>query len=275
MSTPVGPQLAFSDQLHATKYRNEGESFREAMNRVASALKDDDQSFHDFRDILMDMRFLPAGRVQAAMGAPRAVTPYNCFVSGTIADSFVDGEGSIMSRATEAAQTMRLGGGIGYGFSTLRPSGSLIKSLMSTSGGPLGFMRIFDALCGCVSSAGHRRGAQMGVMRIDHPDIESFIRAKQNVTDFTNFNLSIGVTNEFMRCLATGEQFALQFEGKVHHYVDPRALWELVMRSTWDWAEPGVLFIDTINDMNNLWYCETIEATNPCAEQPLPPFGAC
>lgn len=299
-----GPQVPYSQELHAQKYRGSGESFREAMNRIAAALKDDDQHFADFRDALLGMRSLPAGRIQSAMGSTRQVTPYNCYVSGTINDSFVDGEGSIMVRAAEAAATMRMGGGIGYDFSTLRPRGDLIRKLQSHSSGPISFMHIFDAICKCVASSGHRRGAQMGVMRVDHPDIEEFIHAKQPGKDvqplwdlvaelpegaqkqqlvmslqqtlkLTGFNVSVAITDKFMECVASGEPFPLTFEGRTYREVDARALWDAIMRGTWDWAEPGVLFIDAINRMNNLWYCETIAATNPCGEQPLPPYGAC
>ena len=271
----VGPQLAFSDKLHAEKYRGEGESFKEAMNRVASALSDGPEHFHSFRNILLDMRFLPGGRIQAAAGSTRQTTMYNCYVSGTIEDSFVEGSGSIMERAKQAAATMRMGGGIGYNFSTLRPRGATIKKLASRSSGPVTFMEIFDAVCRCIASAGHRRGAQMGVLRIDHPDIEEFIHAKQNETRLTGFNTSVAVTDEFMCALELGEPFPLRFGREVYKTVDPKTLWEMLMRSTWDYAEPGVLFIDRINYDNNLYYCETIAATNPCGEQPLPPFGAC
>lgn len=271
----MGPQTRVGDYFHAMKYRGEGEDFREAVNRVASALKDDDDHFHELRDIMGDMRFMPAGRIQSAMGAARATTPYNCYVSGTIQDSFVHGDGSIMQRATESAATMRMGGGIGYDFSTLRPKGALIRKLQSHSSGPIAFMDIFNAVCKCVASSGHRRGAQMGVLRVDHPDIEEFIHAKQNTSALTGFNLSIAITDEFMVAVREGKDFDLRWGGEVYKTVDARALWETIMRSTWDWAEPGVLFIDRINKMNNLWYCETIAATNPCGEQPLPPFGAC
>lgn len=275
MTQPIGPQLPFSDELHAGKYRGEGEGFREAMNRVAAGLKDDDLHFHSLRDVLLDMRFMPAGRIQSAIGSGKNTTPYNCYVSGTIADSYVDGEGSIMERAAQAAATMRMGGGIGYDFSTLRPKGDLIVKLQSRSSGPISFMEIFDAVCRCTSSSGHRRGAQMGVMRIDHPDVFEFIHAKQNEHFLRGFNISIAVTDEFMECKRDGKPFQLKWGGRVYREVDPNELWDAVMRSTWDWAEPGVLFIDTINRMNNLAYCETIAATNPCGEQPLPPFGAC
>ena len=270
-----GPTLPISEEIHAEKYRGEGEGFRESMNRVANSLKDSEAHYKAFRETLLGMRFMPAGRVQAAMGSTKNVTPYNCFVSGTIEDSFVDGHGSIMARAAEAATTMRMGGGIGYDFSTLRPRGALIKKLQSKSSGPMSFMEIFDAVCKCVASSGHRRGAQMGVLRVDHPDIEEFVRAKQNTDSLNGFNLSIAITDEFMECKDSGRPFPLRFGGEVYREINAADLWETIMRATWDWAEPGVLFIDTINRMNNLWYCETIAATNPCGEQPLPPYGAC
>lgn len=271
MTKEYGPTLPISKEIHAMKYRAKGESFKDGMARVADALKDSSEHFNQFKEILYDMRFLPAGRVQAAMGAPRAVTPYNCFVSNTIEDSFA----SIMQAATEAAETMRLGGGIGYDFSTLRPRGDNIRSLDSRSSGPISFMGIFDALCKTIASAGHRRGAQMGVLRVDHPDIEEFITIKNNLTTLTQFNLSVGVTDKFMEAVIKDTNFDLVFDGKVYKTVRAKALWDAIMRSTWDWAEPGVLFIDRMNRKNNLWYCENIAATNPCGEQPLPPYGAC
>jgi len=266
-----GPTLEVSKRVHEEKYRGQGETFKDAMTRVAEALKDNEGHFNNFRTILYNQRFLPAGRVQSAMGAPRRVTPYNCFVSTTIEDS-MDG---IMDAARRAAETMRLGGGIGYDFSTLRPRGALIKSLESKSSGPLSFMGIFDAVCKTIASAGHRRGAQMGVLRVDHPDIEEFVTAKNNMTALTDFNISVGVTDKFMTAVKEGTDFDLVFNGEVRKTVDARALWDKIMRSTWDWAEPGILFIDRINKKNNLHYCETIAATNPCGEQPLPPNGAC
>lgn len=266
-----GPKTKLSQEIHALKYRLDNESFEECIYRIANALKDGDDHFYALKDVLMDMRFLPGGRVQAAIGSPRATTAYNCFVSGIIDDSM----DSIMDRAKEAAETMRRGGGIGYDFSKLRPRGDLIKSLDSRASGPISFMAIYDAVCQTIASAGHRRGAQMGVLRIDHPDIEDFIRAKHNSDKLTGFNISVGVTDRFMECLTSGEQFPLEWEGRVYKYIDPKMLWDQIMRSTWDWAEPGVLFIDRINQMNNLWYCEKIGATNPCGEQPLPPYGAC
>lgn len=265
-----GPTTLYSDQLHAKKYRGKGESFREAMNRIASALKDNDAHWRTLRDILLDMRFLPGGRIQSAIGATRSVTAYNCFVSGAIDDSFVEGSASIMDRAKEAAATMRMGGGIGYDFSGLRPRGSLVRKLQAQSSGPVSFMEIYDAVCRCIASSGHRRGAQMGVLRIDHPDIEEFIHAKQNNDHLTGFNISVAVTDEFMQALAADAQFDLRWEGQTYKTVSASALWESVMRSTWDWAEPGVLFIDTINRTNNLWYCEAISATNPCVSGDTP-----
>ena len=266
-----GPTIGISEEIHAMKYRSKGESFKEAMTRVAEALKDSEDHFDKFRNILYKQRFLPAGRVQSAMGAPRTVTPYNCFVSSTIEDSM---EG-IMAAAGEAARTMQLGGGIGYDFSTLRPHGALIRSLDSKSSGPMSFMGIFDAVCKTIASAGHRRGAQMAVLRVDHPDVETFIRAKNNSTELTQFNMSVGVTDAFMQAVKDDTDFDLVFEGQVYKTVSATALWDDILRSTWDWAEPGILFIDRINQKNNLHYCETIAATNPCGEQPLPPNGAC
>ena len=266
-----GPTIGISEEIHKMKYRSVGETFKEAMTRVADALKDGEEHFEAFRGILYNMRFLPAGRVQSAMGAPRRVTPYNCFVSMTIEDSMT----GIMEAAANAAKTMQLGGGIGYDFSTLRPHGSLIRSLDSKSSGPMSFMGIFDAVCKTIASAGHRRGAQMAVLRVDHPDIETFIRAKNNSTELTQFNMSVGVTDEFMQAVKDDADFDLVFDGQVYRTVSATALWDDILRSTWDWAEPGILFIDRINQKNNLYYCETIAATNPCGEQPLPPNGAC
>ena len=271
----TGPKLAASEKIQSAKHRLRGESHRDSSNRQAAALKDNDEHYHSLREIYYNQRFANGGRVQVAIGTDLNTTAYNCYVSGTIADSFVDGDGNIADRVKEAIATMRMGGGIGYDFSTLRPRGSLIKKLGAQATGPVSIMEIPNAACLCIQSAGHRRGAQMGVLRIDHPDIEEFIHIKNNQNKLTGFNISIAVTNEFMDCLLQDRPFDLRFDGEVYKTVDPKALWELVMRSTWDWSEPGVLFIDNINRMNNLWYCETISATNPCGEQPLPPYGAC
>lgn len=278
MSNQYGPKTQFADNLHAMKYRSKGEDFRESQNRIAFALKDSDEHYHALREVFLNQRFMPAGRIQSAMGAVgRRTTAYNCFVSGIVEDSYVDGQGSIMGRAHQAAATMRMGGGIGYDFSTLRPRGSRVRKIDSQSSGPVSFMPIFDAVCQATSSYGHRRGAQMAVMRVDHPDIEEFVSAKQNDSALRGFNVSVAITDAFMEAALseTNNEFDLVWDGKVDKTIDAKALWEKIMRSTFDWAEPGVLFIDTINNQNNLGYCETISATNPCGEQPLPPFGAC
>jgi ribonucleoside-diphosphate reductase alpha chain len=267
----LGPTLPISEELHQTKYRQPEESFVQSMRRLASTLSESAHEEARMFDMFAHQRFLAAGRVQSAVGAKRQVTPLNCYVSGTIEDN----SESIMERAKEAFQTMRLGGGIGYCFSNIRPRNSLIKTLDSQASGPVSFMGIYDAVCATVSSAGHRRGAQMGVLRCDHPDIEEFLDAKQNTHRLLHFNISIGVTDAFMEAIAKGTSFPLTFEGEIYKWVDARELWDKIMLSTWDWAEPGVLFIDTINKNNNLYYCETISATNPCGEQPLPAYGAC
>lgn len=266
-----GPKTPLAKELMEVKYLLKGETFKEGMSRVANALKDSDEHYHTFREILLDQRFLPGGRVQSAIGAPREVTPYNCFVSVTIQDSME----SIMKAAAYAAETMRLGGGIGYDFSNLRPRGANIVSLDSRASGPISFMGIFDAICKTISSAGHRRGAQMGCLRVDHPDIEEFITCKSDNTTLTQFNISVLITDEFMKAVDNDSMFQLRFDGRVYKQVRARFLWDKIMRQTWDYAEPGVLFIDRINRKNNLWYCENIAATNPCGEQPLPPHGAC
>tara|TARA_R110002020_G_scaffold157819_2_gene340798 strand:+ start:4560 stop:6269 length:1710 start_codon:yes stop_codon:yes gene_type:complete len=266
-----GPQVPACDELHANKYRLPNESFEESAHRNAAAMADNEEHRAKIKDIFLNQRFMPAGRVQSAMGSPRDVTAYNCFVSGTITDSMV----SIMEKATQAAETMRRGGGIGYDFSRIRPNGDRIVSLDSSASGPVSFMHIFDAVCRTIVSAGHRRGAMMGVLRVDHPDIEEFIRAKQNQDQLTNFNISVGITDEFMQSVIKGTPFCLRFNDKVYKEINAVALWDEIMRANWEWAEPGVLFIDRINNDNPLQYCETIEATNPCGEQPLPPYGAC
>ena len=267
----AGPITSISEEIDAMKYRQEGESFDDKVKRMAGALNDNPEHQLELEDIFGNMRFLPAGRVQNAMGSKRITTAFNCFVSGIIEDNMK----SIMKRAAEAAETMRKGGGIGYDFSRLRPRGDHINSLDSQSSGPVSFMGIFDAVCQTIASSGHRRGAQMGVLRIDHPDILDFIRAKRNSDKLTGFNISVGITDAFMEALDNDTEYELLFDGVVRGTLSASMVWDEIMNSTWDWAEPGVLFIDRIQEMNNLWYCETIEATNPCGEQPLPPQGAC
>ena len=268
-----GPVKPISQEIDAMKYRQKGESFHEKIKRIARTLSDGIEHQYQLEEILGEMRFLPAGRVQAAIGSSRITTAYNCFVSGVIEDNM----NSIMEKASEAAETMRRGGGIGYDFSRIRPRGDKIKSLDSQASGPVSFMGIFDAVCQTIASSGHRRGAQMGVLRVDHPDIEEFITAKRNSDKLTGFNISVGVTDKFMEALTSdvGDDFDLVFEGQVYKTISARSLWDTIMDSTWDWAEPGVLFIDRISELNNLHYCEEISATNPCGEQPLPPYGAC
>lgn len=266
-----GPTLAISEETHAARYRAKGETYYDMACRLAAALSDNDDHRRELKRIILGQKFLFAGRIQRGVGSPDQVTAMNCYVSGTIPDSCK----GIMDRAKDAMLTMRMGGGIGYDFSTIRPRGALIKALGSSASGPVSFMQIFDAVCQTVASAGNRRGAQMGVLRVDHPDIEEFVSAKQSQNTLTGFNISVGVTDEFMFAVRNGHQFQLQFEGTPYRSIDARLLWDKIMRSTWDWADPGVLFLDRINEENNLRYCETIAATNPCGEQPLPPYGAC
>jgi ribonucleoside-diphosphate reductase alpha chain len=255
----------------APKYLEEGETRKDGAARQAGTLKDNDEHFEIIYPIFREQYFLPAGRIQASVGAARQTTAFNCFVSPTILDSM---EG-IMDALAKAAETMRLGGGDGFDFSTLRPKGAPIKSLGSFSSGPVSFMGMWDAMCATIKSAGHRRGAMMGTLRVDHPDIEEFITAKHKPGVLTNFNVSVLITDQFMYCVEMGLPFDLVFDGVVYKTVDARALWDKIMRSTWTYAEPGVIFIDRVNAKNNLWYCETIASTNPCGEQPLPPNGAC
>ena len=268
-----GPETPISIEIDEMKYRQTGESFEEKIKRISRALMDDVNHKDALENILGNMRFLPAGRVQSAVGSNRITTAYNCFVSGTIEDSM----NGIMEKASEAAETMRRGGGIGYDFSRIRPRGNKIKSLDSQASGPVSFMGIFDSICQTIASSGHRRGAQMGVLRVDHPDIEEFVTAKRNSDRLTGFNISVGITDKFMEALTneSDSSFDLVFEDQVHKTICAKKLWDQIMESTWDWAEPGVLFIDRIQEMNNLYYCEDIVATNPCGEQPLPPYGAC
>jgi len=267
----TGPTIPIAQWADETKYRQEGETFGQKCARVASALTDNTEHYNMFRGVLKDQRFLPGGRVQSAAGSYRQVTAFNCFVMQKVPDS-LDG---IMDVTKEAAKTMQLGGGVGYDFSSIRPKGSRIKSLGSQASGPVSFMGIMDALCKTIASAGHRRGAQMGCLRVDHPDIMEFITSKTNSHSLTQFNISVLVTDKFMECVKADTSFDLVWEDKVYDTVRARSLWDSILRATWDWAEPGVIFIDRVNQMNNLWYCEDISATNPCGEQPLPPYGAC
>lgn len=266
-----GPQIPACKEVYNMKYPLPNESFSEACARQAAAMSDSEEHRSALKEMALNQRILWAGRVQSAMGAPKNVTAFNCFVSGIIEDSM----DSIMDKAKEAAETMRRGGGIGYDFSRIRPSGDRIVSLGSPASGPVSFMRIFDSVCDTIMSAGLRRGAMMAVLRVDHPDIEHFIRAKRDEKSLTNFNISVGITTEFMEAVAKKGTFDLKFNGQVYDTIDATFLWDEIMRSTWDYAEPGVIFLDQINKENNAAYLEVIEATNPCGEQPLPPYGAC
>ncbi len=224
-----------------------------------------------FLDAIGDFGFLPAGRIIAGAGAGRDVTLFNCFVMDQIEDDL----GGIFERVKEAARTMQSGGGIGQDFSTLRPRGSLVKSIGADASGPISFMDVWDAMCGTIMSAGARRGAMMGTLRADHPDIEAFIAAKSDPDRLRNFNLSVLVSDRLIEAVRADGSWNLQFDGKVYRTMRARALWDKLMQATYDYAEPGVIFIDRINARNNLSYCEEIYATNPCGEQPLPPNGAC
>ena len=224
-----------------------------------------------FYEALEGFKFLPAGRILAGAGAERQVTLFNCFVMGRIADDMT----AIFDNLREAALTMQQGGGIGYDFSTLRPKGAPVKGVGADASGPLPFMDCWDAMCRTIMSAGFRRGAMMGCLRCDHPDIEAFIEAKRDPGRLRMFNLSVLVTDTFMQAVKDNAPWELAFDGVVYRTVSARALWERIIRSTYAYAEPGVIFIDRINRTNNLAYCEEIFATNPCGEQPLPPYGAC
>ncbi len=224
-----------------------------------------------FREALEGFRFLPAGRILAGAGTARSVTLFNCFVMGTIPDSMA----GIFDMLKEAALTMQHGGGIGYDFSTIRPRGAPVHGVGADASGPLSFMDVWDAMCRTIMSAGSRRGAMMATMRCDHPDIEDFVTAKQESARLRMFNLSVLATDAFMAAVRADGPWELRFEGRVWRTIRARDLWERIMRATYDYAEPGVIFIDRINALNNLGYCETISATNPCGEQPLPPYGAC
>lgn len=263
------------------RFRSDGESGDEDVDatwaRVAAAIAEAEPARArrhwrtQFESALGDFKFLPAGRIIAGAGTGRAVTLFNCFVMGTIPDN-LDG---IFQHLREAALTMQQGGGVGMDFSTIRPAGAPVRGVGAQASGPLSFMDAWDAMCRTVMSAGQRRGAMMGCLRIDHPDIELFIDAKRDPARLRNFNISVLVTNAFMAALAADQDWALQFDGLIYRTVRARDLWARLMRATYDAAEPGVIFIDRVNAENNLAYCERVSATNPCGEQPLPPYGAC
>ena len=278
------------------KYTCQGEtSIAEVQQRVARALASVETDPLHWEPVFLQTLqhgFIPGGRINAAAGTGLQTTLINCFVQ-PVADSIsgsVDGRPGIYVALQEAAETMRRGGGVGYDFSALRPKGALVKSTGSSASGPVSYMRIFDASCETVESAGSRRGAQMAVLRVDHPDIIEFIRAKRDGS-LRNFNLSVGISDAFMQAVQTDADWALvhgaqpganwnnavlRADGRwLYTTVRARELWQLLIQSTYDFAEPGVLFLDRINADNNLHYCETLQATNPCGEQPLPDYGCC
>jgi ribonucleoside-diphosphate reductase alpha chain len=247
------------------------DSWRRIARALAAVEKDASLWEDRFYGALEDFKYLPAGRITAGAGTGRSVTLFNCFVMGTIPDDM----GGIFDGLKEAALTMQQGGGIGYDFSTIRPRGAEVKGVAADASGPLSFMDVWDAMCRTIMSAGSRRGAMMATMRCDHPDIEAFIEAKRDAARLRMFNLSVLVTDPFMAAVKADGAWELTFGGKVYKTLAARDLWNKIMRATFDYAEPGVIFIDRINAANNLNYVETIAATNPCGEQPLPPYGAC
>jgi len=277
------PSVAsISQQIWDMKYRLKSadgaaldKTIEDTWRRVANALAEPEQDRDlwaaRFFDAMSGFKFLPAGRVVAGAGSGRNVTLFNCFVMGTIPDDM----SGIFTHLREAALTMQQGGGIGYDFSTLRPKGAPVKGVGADASGPLSFMDVWDAMCRTIMSAGHRRGAMMATLRCDHPDIEAFIEAKREPGRLRMFNLSVLATDAFMTAVKEDAPWELTFAGTTYKVVPARELWDKIMRSTYAYAEPGVIFIDRINRRNNLHYAETISATNPCGEQPLPPYGAC
>ena len=282
-SDPI-PRSPIADQIWDMKYRLKDaggtpvdasveDTWRRAAKAAAACEKPETRErwAEEFYGALTGYRFLPAGRILAGAGTDRRVTLFNCFVMGAVEDDM----GSIFENLKEAALTMQQGGGIGYDFSTLRPRGAPVRGVGADASGPLSFMDVWDAMCRTIMSAGSRRGAMMATLRCDHPDIEDFITAKQDPARLRMFNLSVLVTDGFMTAIRDDTDWPLVFGDTVFRTVSARDLWDRIMRATYDYAEPGVIFIDRVNQENNLSYCETIAATNPCGEQPLPPYGAC
>ncbi|AXI44432.1 adenosylcobalamin-dependent ribonucleoside-diphosphate reductase [Sulfitobacter sp. SK011] len=275
-SAPIAEQIwdmkyRFKDADGTAKDVTVEDTWRRIARDLAQ-VEDDKAGWEEkFYSALEDFKYLPAGRITAGAGTARRVTLFNCFVMGTVPDSM----GGIFDMLKEAALTMQQGGGIGYDFSTIRPKGADVLGVSADASGPLSFMDVWDAMCRTIMSAGSRRGAMMATMRCDHPDVEDFIAAKSDPARLRMFNMSVLITDPFMDAVKADGPWDLMFNGKVYHTVQARDLWNKIMKATYDFAEPGVIFIDRINAANNLNYCETIAATNPCGEQPLPPYGAC
>ncbi len=286
-SRPTSPFAApISEQVWDAKYRLKESDGRpidrtldDTFSRVARAAAQAEKGGKRvqerwaarFHEAIGDFGFLPAGRILAGAGSGRAVTLFNCFVMGAIEDDL----GAIFEAVKEASLTMQQGGGIGMDFSTLRPRGAPVTSIGADASGPVSFMDVWDAMCRTIMSAGARRGAMMACLRCDHPDIEAFVAAKADPARLRMFNLSVLVTDSFMRAVEEGGEWPLAFAGTTYKRVMARDLWRQIMRATYDYAEPGVVFIDRVNRTNNLGYCEEIFACNPCGEQNLPPYGAC
>lgn len=273
---------AISQQIWDMKYRlktPEGtpvdHTIEDSWRRVATALAEAESEpgawVQPFYEALEDFQFLPAGRILAGAGTGRTVTLFNCFVMGTIEDDLA----GIFKHLREAALTMQQGGGIGYDFSTIRPKGALVRGVGADASGPLSFMDVWDSMCRTIMSAGARRGAMMATLRCDHPDVMDFIDAKREPGRLRNFNLSVLITDAFMAAVKADQPWDLVFGGKVYNTIRAAELWDRIMQATYAYAEPGVIFIDRINETNNLRDIESISATNPCGEQPLPPYGAC
>jgi len=270
-------------EIWASKYRftpQDGagdQAIEETWARVAAAIAEAEPAKvrrmwrERFTDALQDFQFLPAGRIVAGAGTARSVTLFNCFVMGEIPDDL----SAIFGQLQEAARTMQQGGGVGMDFSTIRPSGARVRGVGAEASGPLSFMDVWDSMCRTILSAGQRRGAMMGCLRIDHPDIEAFIDAKRDGARLRNFNLSVLVSDAFLEALGRDADWPLVFGGEIHRVVRAADLWGRLMQATYDCAEPGVIFIDRVNENNNLAYCEKIIASNPCGEQMLPAYGAC